>query len=263
MRIRINNLLNENRSELLLNWSNELHKTTPKMEHTEEILANELFGIIFESIKNIDTESSWELHSVYSKLMNSNISLNSIIYGFQAFRRIALKMLLQEDLTKEEVLQVYNEIDRWFDPILSQIINDCTNNWEDALLKQKEEILELSAPAIQLFEKILVMPLVGSINEHRAMTIMEKLLHGIEKHKAEIVFLDVSGVPTIDTFVAQTLISSTSAARLLGTESIIVGLRPEIAQTIIGLGINLNEIKTFGSLNIGLEYALNKMKNQL
>ncbi|RHW39113.1 STAS domain-containing protein [Neobacillus notoginsengisoli] len=263
MQTRINELLNENRRELLQNWSKELQNAIPNPDYLEEGLANELFRIIFESIKNLDTETSSELHSVYSRLMNFNISLNHIVYGFQAFRRVALKTLLQEDLTKEDVLYVYNEIDRWFDPILAEIINDCANNWEDALLKQKEEILELSAPAIQLFEKIVVMPLVGSINEERATTIMEILLEGIEKHKAEIVFLDVSGVPTVDTFVAQTLINSTRAARLLGTESIIVGLRPEIAQTIIGLGIHLDEIKTFGSLNSGLQYALNKMNKQL
>ncbi|WP_043932035.1 STAS domain-containing protein [Bacillus sp. EB01] len=260
MRTKIIKILNENRHELFSNWKNELHDSIPKSEYSEEVFAEELFDFIFESLKRVNTESASQLSSFYSKLINSNGSLNFITYGCQAFRRIALKTLLHQDLTKEDVIAVYNEIDRWFDPILLQIMNDCSNNWEEALSKQQAEIQELSAPVIQLFEHIVVLPLVGSVNEVRAMTIMENLLEGIEKHKAEIVFLDISGVPTIDTFVAQTLISTTRAARLLGSESIIVGMRPEIAQTIIGLGINLNEIRTYGSLNAGLTYALNRLR---
>ncbi|OCA90518.1 hypothetical protein A8F94_01125 [Bacillus sp. FJAT-27225] len=260
MRTKIINILNENRNELFSDWKKELHDSIPESQYTEEVFASELFKMIFDSIKRVDTESSTELSQFYSKLMNSNGSLNFITYGCQAFRRIALKTLLHNDLTKDDVLEVYNEIDRWFDPIFLQVVNDCTNNWEEALAKQREEINEVSAPVIQLFDRIVIMPLVGTIDEKRAMTIMENLLQGIEKQKAEIVFLDISGVPTIDTFVAQTLISTTRAAKLLGTESIIVGMRPEIAQTIIGLGINLNEIRTFGSLNTGLSYALNRKK---
>ncbi|WP_316568812.1 STAS domain-containing protein [Neobacillus sp. YIM B06451] len=259
MRTRIIEILNEHRERLLADWKIELHHALPKPEYTEGILATELFDIIFESIKKVDTDSSSDLSAFYSKLMDFNGSLNFLTYGFQGFRRIALKTLLQEDLTKEEVLQVYYEIDRWFDPIISQVVNDCSNDWENALSQQQQTIQELSAPAIQLFDHIIVMPLVGNINERRATTIMESLLRGIEKHKAEIVFLDVSGVPTIDTFVAQSLMNSTTAARLLGTECMIVGMRPEIAQTIIGLGINLSEIKTFGSLNSGLMYAMKEL----
>ncbi|RDU38894.1 hypothetical protein DRW41_04885 [Neobacillus piezotolerans] len=262
MRTRIIEILNENRSELLANWTIELHQALAEVEYTQGILANELFDIIFECIKNMDTDSSSDLNAFYKKLMDLNGSLNFLTYGFQVFRRIALSTLLGEDLTKEEVLQVYYEIDRWFDPIISQVVNDCSNNWENALTQQRQTIQELSAPAIQLFDNIIVMPLVGSINEVRAITIMESLLEGIERHKAEIAFLDVSGVPTIDTFVAQSLVSSTRAAGLVGTECIIVGMRPEIAQTIIGLGIHLKEIKTFGSLNSGLMYAMKRMKIQ-
>ncbi|WP_053366489.1 STAS domain-containing protein [Bacillus sp. FJAT-27245] len=262
MRTRIIEILNEHRDELLANWKVEMRHALPETEYTEGILANELFDIIFESIKKVDTESPSDLSAFYAKLMDFNGSLNFLTYGFQSFRRIALKTLLQEDLTKEEVLQVYYEIDRWFDPIFSQVVHDCTTNWETALSQHRETIQELSAPAIQLFENIVVMPLVGNINEQRAATIMESLLNGIEKHKAEIVFLDVSGVPTIDTFVAQSLINSTTAARLLGTECMIVGMRPEIAQTIIGLGINLSEVKTFGSLNSGLTFAMKELNLQ-
>lgn len=260
MRTKIIEILNEHRSELLANWKAELYHAIPESHYSPGILANELFDIIFTSIMKVDTESSTDLGIFYTKLMDFNGSLNFLTYGFQGFRRIALKTILHEDLTKEEVLQVYYEIDRWFDPIIAEVVNDCSSNWENALTQQRQTIQELSAPAIQLFDNILVMPLVGNINENRAITIMESLLEAIEKHKAEVVFLDVSGVPMIDTFVAQSLISSTRAAGLLGTECIIVGMRPEIAQTIIGLGIKLNEIKTFGSLNSGLTYAMKVLK---
>ncbi|WP_059170433.1 STAS domain-containing protein [Bacillus sp. FJAT-27445] len=259
MRTRIIEILNEHRSDLLSNWRIELGLALPKTVDTEGILANDLFEIIFESVKKVDTESSTDLSAFYTKLLDFNGSFNFLTYGFQVFRRIALKTLLQENLTKEEVLQVYYEFDRWFDPIISKIVNDCSGNWENALSQQRQIIQELSAPAIQLFDNIIVIPLVGNINENRAATITESLLEGIEKHKAEIVFLDVSGVPTIDTFVAQSLMNSTRAAELLGTECIIVGMRPEIAQTIVGLGIHLKEIKTFGSLNSGLMYVMKEM----
>ena len=256
---RIIGILENNRKELFNNWVDELRsKKTIQEDLPEAKDTRGLFDLIYQSITSMDTDTTSDLRIFYSRLLTFNGSLNFITYGFQAFRRIALKTLIQEDLSKSEILKVYNEIDRWFDPVLSQIVNDCTENWESMFAQQKDQINELSAPVIQLFKNIVVMPLVGTISEDRAKTIMENLLQGITNYKSQIVFLDISGVPVVDTFVAQALIDSTRAARLLGAECIMVGMRPEIAQTIINLGIDLKEIKTFGSLSHGLTYALNK-----
>ena len=112
----------------------------------------------------------------------------------------------------------------------------------------KVALQELSAPLIPVFDKITVMPLVGTIDTDRAKKIMENLLQGVVKHRSEVVLIDITGVPVVDTMVAHHIIQAAEAVRLVGAKCLLVGIRPEIAQTIVNLGINLNEIITKNSL---------------
>ncbi|WP_026696067.1 STAS domain-containing protein [Peribacillus kribbensis] len=258
-------ILQRNRENLYAAWQQELGEAQEKeslvLESSDKKypVARELFTIIFESLKKMDTEAEADLRQIYSKILQFNESINLLTKGFQSFRRIALKILLEEELTKDQILQIYNQIDRWFDPVISQVVSHCSEEWESTFMQQEETLRELSAPVIQLFENITVMPLIGTISERRAITIMENLLNGIQRQQAAIVFLDIRGVPVVDTFVAQSIIHSSRAANLLGAECIIVGIRPEIAQTIINLGIDLSEIRTYSSLNQGLLYAVRRL----
>lgn len=255
-------LLESNSKEIESYWKAEMEEAIRNEKNTSpfnEPLTIELFNIIFESIIKVDTQITSDLQFFYSKILEYNGSINFITLGFQSFRRVALKVLIDEDLTRNEVLTVYNYIDRWFDPVISQVVNDCSKTLENTFTEQKQTLKELSAPVIELFDKIAVMPLVGNINEDRAKNIKDNLLIGIAKNQASIVFIDISGVPVVDTFVAQNLIDTARATRLLGAECIMVGTRPEIAQTIVNLGIDLSEIRTFNSLHKGLLYALDKL----
>jgi rsbT co-antagonist protein RsbR len=113
---------------------------------------------------------------------------------------------------------------------------------EDVIGRQQEELLELSTPVVELWESILALPLIGTLDSQRTQIVMENLLERIVASEAEIAIIDITGVPTVDTLVAQHLIKTVSAARLMGADCIISGIRPQIAQTIVHLGLELNVI---------------------
>jgi rsbT co-antagonist protein RsbR len=113
-------------------------------------------------------------------------------------------------------------------------------NREEVIARQQEELLELSTPVVELWEGILALPLIGTLDSARTQVVMENLLQEIVKTGAEIAIIDITGVPTVDTLVAQHLIKTVSAARLMGADCIISGIRPQIAQTIVHLGVELD-----------------------
>jgi anti-anti-sigma regulatory factor len=117
-------------------------------------------------------------------------------------------------------------------------------------------IQELGSPLIPIAEGIVVLPLVGHIDQLRAQSIMENLLMGITAHRAEVVLIDITGVSTVDTTVANSLMQSAKAANLLGSQVILVGIRPEVAQTIVNLGIDLQGMTNFANLQTGIQAAL-------
>jgi rsbT co-antagonist protein RsbR len=115
-------------------------------------------------------------------------------------------------------------------------------NRDDIIKRQNQELLELSTPVVQLWDKILALPLIGTLDSERTQSVMENLLNHIVRSGAEIAIIDITGVPTVDTLVAQHLIKTVSAARLMGADCIISGIRPQIAQTIVHLGLQLDVI---------------------
>lgn len=122
--------------------------------------------------------------------------------------------------------------------------------------QQASQLAELSTPILSISDSTMVMPLIGAIDSQRAQQIFDSLLQGTAQHRASTIILDITGVPIVDTQVANNLVQASQAARLLGAEVLITGIRPEVAQTIIGLGINLSGITTRGTLRDGIAYAL-------
>jgi rsbT co-antagonist protein RsbR len=122
--------------------------------------------------------------------------------------------------------------------------------------RQKRDILELSTPVIQLWDGILALPIIGTLDSQRSQVVMERLLTAITTTGASIAILDISGVPAVDTMVAQHLMKTMDAAKLMGAECIISGIRPEIAQTMVHLGIDLSFVKTRSTMSRALEDAL-------
>ena len=134
---------------------------------------------------------------------------------------------------------------------------------EEIIQRQQREMMELSTPVVQLWENILALPLIGTLDSERTQVVMESLLQKIVETGALIAIIDITGVPTVDTLVAQHLLKTVAAARLMGADCIISGIRPQIAQTIVHLGVNLSEVTTKASLADAFSIALKRTQTRL
>ena len=119
---------------------------------------------------------------------------------------------------------------------------------EDVISRQQHELLELSTPVVQLWDGILALPLIGTLDSARTQVVMQNLLDAIVKSRSDFAIIDITGVPVVDTLVAQHLLKTVAAARLMGAECMISGIRPQIAQTIIHLGVDLSDVITKATL---------------
>ena len=129
---------------------------------------------------------------------------------------------------------------------------------EETIRRQQEEMLELSTPVVKLFEGILALPLIGTLDSARTQVVMESLLESIVQTNSQVAIIDITGVPTVDTVVAQHLLKTVTAARLMGADCIISGVRPQIAQTIVHLGINLLDVTTKATLSDAFALAIKR-----
>jgi rsbT co-antagonist protein RsbR len=129
---------------------------------------------------------------------------------------------------------------------------------EEVILRQQQEMLELSTPVVKLWDGILALPMIGTLDSARTQVVMESLLMKIVETGSSIAIIDITGVPTVDTLTAQHLLKTVTAARLMGAECIISGIRPQIAQTIVHLGVDLGDITTKASLADALAVALDR-----
>jgi rsbT co-antagonist protein RsbR len=129
---------------------------------------------------------------------------------------------------------------------------------EQLIARQQQELLELSTPVVRLWDNVLALPLIGTLDSARTQVVMENLLQQIVDTGAVIAIIDITGVPTVDTLVAQHLIKTVAAARLMGADCIISGIRPQIAQTIVHLGVELTDITTKATLADAFAIALKR-----
>ena len=129
---------------------------------------------------------------------------------------------------------------------------------EDVITRQQQEMLELSTPVVSLWDGILALPMIGTLDSMRTQVVMESLLQRIVESRSSIAIIDITGVPTVDTLTAQHLLKTVTAARLMGAECIISGIRPQIAQTIVHLGVDLGDVTTKASLADALAIALQR-----
>jgi rsbT co-antagonist protein RsbR len=129
---------------------------------------------------------------------------------------------------------------------------------EQVIERQQQELLDLSTPVIKLWDGIVAVPLIGTLDSERTQIVMENLLESIVHNEATVAIIDITGVPTVDTLVAQHLLKTVAAARMMGAECIISGIRPQIAQTIVHLGVDLGNVTTKSTLADALRIALSK-----
>ena len=129
---------------------------------------------------------------------------------------------------------------------------------EEVITRQQEEMLELSTPVVKLWDGILALPMIGTLDSNRTQVVMESLLQRIVETGADVAIIDITGVPTVDTLVAQHLLKTVTAARLMGADCIISGIRPQIAQTIVHLGVELGDVITKATLADAFAIALQR-----
>jgi rsbT co-antagonist protein RsbR len=169
----------------------------------------------------------------------------------------ALRDSMKSDSAKllTEVWASGNLLDR----LAAQTVDSAMEFRDQIIIRQQEEMLELSTPVVKLWEGVLALPLIGTLDSARTQVVMEALLSAIVETNSQIAIIDITGVPTVDTLVAQHLIKTITAARLMGAECYLSGIRPAIAQTIVHLGIDLVDIQTKAKLSDAFGLALSRM----
>lgn len=242
------NLMKENADERLINVvSDEMFVKT----------SAEFIDMVISNTRRDNDEFTSKLSDFAEKVVRLGWPLSFIIEGLHKFTLVVINgMVLKEQVTKDNQMEIIYDLDKWTSPMKQEIISIYTQTWERTVSLQKIALQELSAPLIPVIEGITIMPLIGTIDTERAKQIMENLLTGVVKQRSEVVLIDITGVPVVDTMVAHHIIQAAEAVRLVGAKCMICGIRPEIAQTIVSLGINLNEIVTKNSLKKGIDAAL-------
>ncbi|MCP2036054.1 rsbT co-antagonist protein RsbR [Planomicrobium sp. HSC-17F08] len=255
--------IQENSTEIISKWQ-ELMKNE-KDERSFQVMPTDLMNQTSKEFADLMVSNLLESHQAYENRLNDfaekvvrlGWSITFVTKAINHFSEVVFEGMEEKGLiTIENFRDFYKEFNNWIIPIRDSTIDTYSKTWERTVSLQKIALQELSASLIPVFDKVSVMPLVGTIDTERAKLIMENLLEGVVKHRAEVVLLDITGVPVVDTMVAHHIIQAADAVRLVGAKCMLVGIRPEIAQTIVTLGINLNEFTTTSTLQRGVEQAL-------
>ena len=255
-------LLIENSDSIVQKWMEEIESlkdsnyTATISDELYESTNREFVNVIFTSIRNEGSTKAVEDFS--EKIINLGWPLSYITDGLQIFRRVSTEYLITQSEVVESnfFTELSSSVNEWVEPLIRELVNEYSGSWEHIVSLQRVALQELSAPLIPVMEGITIMPLIGTIDTERAKLIMENLLEGAIKHNSEVVLIDITGVPVVDTMVAHHIIQAAEAVRLIGSTCILVGIRPEIAQTIVNLGIDLSNFPTKSSLKKGFSTAL-------
>jgi rsbT co-antagonist protein RsbR len=176
----------------------------------------------------------------------------------------ALLNILQQEI--KDPIELYDQslkVNKFIDSLGITTFELFIKGREEVILRQTNEITEISTPVIRVWEGILALPIIGTLDSARTQVVMENLLQEVVASGSTIAILDISGVPTVDSLVAQHLIKTVSATRLMGAECIISGIRPEIAQTVVHLGIDLDNVITKATLASALKTAFTMLQLQV
>lgn len=177
-----------------------------------------------------------------------------------SLKEALLEVLQKEISDPQQLFQESTRINKVMDNLSIVTFETFIKGREEVILRQTDEIAEISTPVIRVWDGILALPIIGTLDSSRTQIVMENLLQEIVETGSSIAILDISGVPAVDSLVAQHLIKTVSATRLMGAECIISGIRPEIAQTVVHLGIDLSNIITKATLASALSYAFKVLR---
>ena len=218
----------------------------------------DLYSLVVRAMSGADAQAAGELRAALAELSRSR-ARNGFTPGETALAVFALKDAVYELVGGEaDLASEYHVFSRMMDDLGLHTFETFAAAREQIIADQATSMLELSTPVIRLWEGIIAVPLVGTLDSARTQLVMEKLLEALVATGSEHAVLDITGVPTVDTEVAQHLLRTASAVRLLGAECIISGIRPQVAQTIVALGIEFGEIATKATLADALVHALSR-----
>jgi len=202
------------------------------------------------------------------KAMLASLSVSRAMAGFTpsetAIFVLSLKPSLfgtarqQRGSDAEELYSDLLTINEFVDRLALHTTDSYIHGRDQVIVRQQEEMLELSTPVVTLWDGIVALPLIGTLDSARTQVVMESLLEAIVQTNSRFAIIDITGVPTVDTLVAQHLLKTITAARLMGAECILSGIRPQIAQTIVHLGINLQDVTTKSRLADAFRLALER-----
>lgn len=278
MKTDISKLLQKKRKQILESWmtgqlSDELLRDNLISNEDLQEQCNELLDALLESLteKNVSDSGSPDFDKVRDVLSGISISRARQGYtprdtGIFVFSlKDALLQTLQNEI-KDDAEFLYQSslsISRLIDSFGITTFETFIQGREDVILRQTSEITEISTPVIRVWDGILALPIIGTLDSARTQVVMESLLQEIVESGSTIAILDISGVPAVDSLVAQHLIKTVSATKLMGAECIISGIRPEIAQTVVHLGIDLSHVVTKATMASALRYAYGVLKLEI
>lgn len=253
----------QNMDEIIERWQNRMKEEKEERffqfmpEHLVNKTSRDFAELMTSNITEVGQVNERKLNEFTEKVVHFGWSIKFVNKAIDNFAEIVFSLLEDQGVIVNDNLRNYIDIYKnWITPLRESIIEAYAMEWERTVNLQKIALQELSASLIPVFDSISVMPLVGTIDTERAKLIMENLLEGVVQQRAEVVLLDITGVPVVDTMVAHHIIQAADAVRLVGAKCMLVGIRPEIAQTIVALGINLQEFTTTSTLRRGMQEAL-------
>ncbi|MBD9397136.1 STAS domain-containing protein [Pseudomonas sp. PDM11] len=264
--------ISNNQAQLLGEWRSGLEasgatrnlKEQDLQQQTSEFLQLTLAALESDSGSNIATPGWEKVRQFLERLSASRALLGHDSHQTAAFI-FALKgplfALLQRHYRDQPEAQAQQLLDvsELFDSLAMHTIRTFQKSREAVIKRQQEELLELSTPVVKLWDGILALPMIGTLDSQRTQVVMESLLQRIVDTGSEIAIIDITGVPTVDTLVAQHLLKTVTAIRLMGADCIISGIRPQIAQTIVHLGLDLQGVSTKANLADALKLALSRL----
>src|SRR5260221_11959602 len=252
--------LRQNRTQLREEWARRITESQLLTAMTREEIFAEATSVYDNYVEVLETGSVDALQA-YAR----NLSERIIPRGVETQEVIGIVLLLRDVLARslfkkyQHDFDLLNRVLDAYEPAATRIANTVAVSFVQEnvriIRQQQEAIRELSTPVLQVRERLLILPMVGVIDSQRARQLTEQLLRGIRNNRAKVVVVDITAVPTIDSTVANHLVQTVEASRLMGAGVIITGLSSEIAQTLVTIGVDLSKMNAVGDLQGGIELA--------
>jgi len=252
--------LRQHRTELREEWARRITEAKLLAAMSREEIFAEATSVYNKYVEALETGTLETLHA-YARNLSERITPR----GVETHEVLGIVLLLRDVLARSLIVKyqgdfkLLNRVLDAYEPAANRIANTVAAGFvqerERTIREQQESIRELSTPVLQVRERLLILPIIGVIDSHRARQLTEQLLRGIRANRARVVVIDITGVAAMDSSVANHLVQTVEASRLLGATVIVTGLSPEIAQTLVRIGVNLGKMHTVGDLQGGIEEA--------